>query len=214
MDTRFIHKILNRLSTTISFCLFNTAVLAQSQVDVIKPNIDRSDVSYDRIDTENFELTPFIGLLSIEDFSSGNIIGARIAYHASENLFFEYSLGLAEGDQTTYEELSPGINLFEQSDREYTSHDISLGLNLFPGETWLLGKAFSSDFYLLMGAGRTEFGGKNWSSLNIGAGYRFYINDWAAVRLDFRDHIFNRQLFIENKKTHNTELSIATSFFF
>ena len=206
--------------------LINTALLlltaltsalsmAEERVAVIKPDIERSDVRYDRIDSENFEVTfPAVGILSIEDFDTGFIISGRIGYHLNERLFVEASYSLSEGDKTSFEELSPGSTLITDEQRDYKSWDVSLGFNLFPGETWLFGRAYSSDLYTVVGAGRTDFGGSTWTTVNVGVGYRLYLNDWIALRFDLRNHIFNRSIFGEDDSTNNIELSIGPSVFF
>ena len=143
------------------------------------------------------------------------MLGLRVAAHLNEYLFVEASYGEAKGDRTSFEELSgSSANLFNDAEREYSFWDVSLGINIFTGESWILGRAFSSNFYFLIGAGTTEFGGDDWTTINAGAGYRIFLTDWLAMRLDVRDHIFNRDIFIENDQTHNIELSGSLSFFF
>lgn len=186
-----------------------------AQVEVIDPELDRRDIDYKRIDNEFVEITPYVGVLAIEDFDTSTLFGLRIAAHLNEYLFVEASYGAAEGDRTSYEELSgSSATLFSDSERDYTFWDVSLGINLFNGESWLFGRAYSSNFYVVIGAGTTEFGDDDWSTLNAGAGYRLFLTDWMALRLDARDHIFNRDIFLENDQTHNIELSGSLSFFF
>lgn len=203
------------LALSVMTSLFHSHSFAEERVEVIKTDIERSDVRYDRIDSENFEVTfPSLGILAIEDFDTGFIISGRIGYHLNERLFAEASYSESEGDKTTFEELSPGTTLITDEQREYKSWDVSLGFNIFPGETWLFGRAYSSDFYSVIGAGRTDFGGSTWTTINVGAGYRLYLNDWVTIRLDLRNHIFNRSIFGEDDRTNNIELSIGPSLFF
>jgi len=209
------HKILKAVLTCLLAGTISTFVQAADRVEVIQTDIDRTDAKFDRIDSENFEVSfPTVGLLAIEDFETGIIVNIRAAYHLNEYLFFEASYGVSEGDRTSAEDLSPGSDFLSDSDRDYNSWDVSLGFNIFPGETWLLGRAYSSDVYLIAGAGQTDFGGRNWSTINVGAGYRFFINDWLTARFDVRDHIFRRDLLTIEKTTHNIELSLGLSYFF
>jgi len=213
MASRPFRTLLALCCASMIGVLLCAPVLAQTEV--IKPELDRRDIDYKRIDNEFIEFTPYVGMLAIEDFDTSSLSGVRIGVHLNEYLFVEASYGEAEGDRTSYEELSgSAASIFSDSDREYTFWDVSLGLNLFTGESWLLGKAFSSNFYLLFGAGTTEFGDDDWTTLNAGVGYRLFLTDWLALRLDVRDHIFNRDVFIENDQTHNIELSGAFSIFF
>ena len=182
--------------------------------EVISPEIDRREIKVARIDNENIEVGIYGGILAIEDFDSSNISIVRIDFHINEHTFIEASYGSAKGDTTTFEELIPSTQLISDEQREYTSYDISFGWNIFPGETWLLNKAYKSDFYLILGGGSTEFGGDKWFTWNVGAGYRLFLNDWLAWRIDVRDHIFNRDLFGEDDQTNNIEMSSGVSFFF
>ena len=182
--------------------------------EVISPEIDRREIKVARIDNENIEVGIDGGILAIEDFDSSTISIVRIDFHINEHTFIEASYGSAKGDTTTFEELIPSTQLISDEQREYTSYDISFGWNIFPGETWLRNKAYKSDFYLILGGGSTEFGGDKWFTWNVGAGYRLFLNDWLAWRIDVRDHIFNRDLFGEDDQTNNIEMSSGVSFFF
>ena len=62
---------------------------------VVEPRVQRRDVKAPAIDTENFEGGLFIGTVSIEDFGSSLLYGARIAYHLSEDFFAEAIAHLA-----------------------------------------------------------------------------------------------------------------------
>ncbi|NNC54575.1 MAG: outer membrane beta-barrel domain-containing protein, partial [Pseudomonadales bacterium] len=59
--------------------------------EVISPDLDRREVKIARIDNENIEIGLHIGLLSIEDFDSSSLFGARVAFHLNEFVFIEGS---------------------------------------------------------------------------------------------------------------------------
>jgi outer membrane beta-barrel protein len=219
METRLKRFLL--AATAGSFLLLPGTGLAQTQtpgdarVQVIDPDIERRQLTIDDIDSENFEIGAYFGIISIEDFDSEIVIGARLAYHFSEALFFEASYGESEGDKTSYEEISGGPPLFNDSDRDYSYYNFTLGWNIFPGEVFIGDShAFKSDFYLIGGAGSTSFLGDDWFTATFGAGYRLMLNDWFAWRLDVRDHIFDRDSFGEDTTTNNIEFTTGVSFFF
>lgn len=199
------------ISAGAALCSVSAAAKAP---DVILPDIDRREIKVARIDNENIEIGIYGGILSIEDFDSSNISILRVDFHINEHTFIEASYGTAKGDKTTFEELIPSTQLISDEQRKYTSYDISFGWNILPGETWLFNKAYKSDLYLILGGGTTEFGGDKWFTWNVGAGYRLFLNDWLAWRIDVRDHIFNRDLFGEDDQTNNIEISTGISFFF
>jgi outer membrane beta-barrel protein len=182
---------------------------------VVYPDIERREIPRDAIDTEDFELGPYAGIISIQDFNSEVVYGLRGAWHVSEDFFFEASYGTSKADLTSYEKLSGGAPLFSDEERDYSYYNLSLGWNAFPGEVFLLDKyAFKSDFYFIGGAGSTEFLGDNWFTVTLGAGYRLLLNDAVAWRLDIRDHIYDREAFGTEETTNNIEWSTGLTIYF
>jgi len=189
--------------------------VGDSPLQVVNPEVERRDIRPAAIDREDFEVGTYVGLLSIQDFDADAVYGLRGAWHVTEDFFFEASYGMSQGDQTSFEELSGGAPLFEDTDRDYTFYNLSVGWNALPGENFVFGgRAMKSDLYLVLGAGSTDFLDDNWFTVNVGAGYRLLLNDWLAWRLDVRDHIFDRDTFGEDETTHNLELSTGLTVFF
>ncbi len=205
-------------------CVFLAACLGSAPVQaepglpasqVIDADIERREIPRDAIDTEDFELGPWGGIISIQDFSSEMVYGLRGAWHVSEDFFFEASYGQTQADLTSYEKLSGGAPLFSDEERDYSYYNLGIGWNVLPGEVFLSNRyAFKSDFYLIGGAGSTEFLGDNWFTVTIGAGYRLLLNDTVAWRLDIRDHIYDREAFGTEETTNNFELSTGLTIFF
>ncbi len=183
------------------------------QESVIQPDIKRRQVKESQIDTENFEVGVFVGLLSIEDFGTNSIIGARLAYHVTEDFFFEGTYALSEGGTTSADNFGPP--LLSTSQREYTFYTAALGYNFLPGEAFLgRGLAFNTSLYLVAGIGNTEFGGENRFTAMFGAGYRLILKDWLAVHANARDHIFSIDITGQEKNAHNIEISLGLTYFF
>ena len=84
---------------------------------VVVPQIDRRDVKPPRIDAENFEAGAFVGTIAIEDFGSSMTYGARAAYHFTEDLFAEATIGTAKAGRTSYEDLSGSLELLTDIER-------------------------------------------------------------------------------------------------
>lgn len=207
-----------RLLLGAAACTFAGICLADEQpeqVQVINPEIDRREITTDAIDTEDFEIGAYVGILSIQDFDSEVVYGVRAAWHVTEDFFFEANYGVSEGDLTSFEKLSGGAPLFGDEDRDYSFYDLNLGWNALPGEVFLFGKrALKSDLYFVAGVGSTEFLGDNWFTVTVGAGYRLILNDWISWRIDVRDHIFDRDTFGTDDTTNNIELSTGITIFF
>ncbi|MDX2457137.1 MAG: outer membrane beta-barrel domain-containing protein [Gammaproteobacteria bacterium] len=182
---------------------------------VIKPELERRTITEADIDGENFEAGVFVGVMSIEDFGSNAVYGARLAYHITEDFFTEAAIGRTKADKTSFENLSGGAEILSDSQRDLTYYNISLGYNILPGEAFIgNGHAYNSALYIIAGIGNTDFADDNHFTVNVGAGYRFLLNDWIALHADFRDHIFDSDLLGSNKTTHNLEATGGISFFF
>ena len=182
---------------------------------VIKPELERRTITEADIDSEDFEAGVFVGVMSIEDFGSNVVYGARLAYHITEDIFTEAAIGHTKADKNSFENSSGDAEPLSGSQRELTYYNISLGYNILPGEAFIgKGHAYNSALYVIAGIGNTDFADDNHFTVNVGAGYRFLLNDWIALHADFRDHIFDSDLQGKDKTTHNLEATGGISFFF
>jgi len=182
---------------------------------VISPELERRTITEADIDSEDFEVGAFVGVMSIEDFGSNVVYGARGAYHITEDFFAEAAIGRTKAGDTSFETLSGGAQVLTDSQRKLTYYNISLGYNILPGEAFIgKGHAFNSALYLIAGVGNTEFADDSHFTVNVGAGYRFLVNDGVALHVDFRDLIFKSDLLGNDKTTHNLEGTAGISFFF
>jgi outer membrane beta-barrel protein len=214
METRFF-------SLFLALVLFSGSTVAQAQQseqeqtpDVIQPDLNRRNINEANIDAENFEVGLYAGVIAIEDFESSPIVGARFAYHISEDFFVEATFAQAEAGQTSFEVLSGGAPFLTEDDRDYTYYDLSLGYNLNGEVFFTKNLVFNQSFYFKAGAGSTDFGGDNRFTLSIGGGYRLLLTDYFALHADVRDHIFSSDLIGEDKDTHNIELTLGATLFF
>jgi len=232
MESRFCHLFLNfNLKNVIrtlwlipllavNTCVFSTHARAQETLDleiesIVKIETKRMEFNESKIDTEDFAIGVYYGLLSVEDFGVNNVIGARLAYHINEDLFIEASYGMSTTQKTSFERLSGATQLLTEEERKLTYYNVSLGYNILPGEAFISRKAvFNTALYIIGGAGSTRFAGDDRFTLNFGAGYRFLATDWVAIHLDVKDHMFEIDLLGEKKSTHNIEISGGVTLFF
>lgn len=191
------------------------AALPTQQPQVVEPAVKRREIEPAGIDTENFEAGAFVGTISIEDFGSSLVYGARIAYHFTEDLFTEATVGSSKAGRTSYEELSGAVDLLTDSERQFTYYDLALGWNVLPGEVFFGGRrAMPSAVYLTLGAGSTTFAGDDHFTVALGAGLRVLANDWIAVHLDVRNSMFQSDLLGEDKLTQNLQVGLGVTAFF
>ena len=188
---------------------------AEDPGQVIDPEVERREIKEPKIDSEDFELGAFVGIMSIEDFGSDVVYGAKLAYHVTEGFFVEASVGQTEAGLTSFEVLSGGAPILSDSDRTFTFYNLNLGYNILPGEVFLgEGRAYNTNLYLTGGLGSTRFAGDDRFTVNFGVGYRFLLTDSIALHLDFRDHLFDIDLLGEDKTTHNLEGNLGLTVFF
>src|SRR5690606_15986334 len=182
---------------------------------IIDPRAERSEIRRTRIDTEDFELGAYVGILSIEDFESNAVYGARLAYHLTEDFFLEATVGHTQAGRTSYENLSGSADLLDDDDRDYTYYVLSMGWNALPGEIFIgKNRAYNSAFYLIAGIGSTRFAGDDRFTVSGGFGYRVLPTDWLAVHFDVRDHVFDIDLLGKKKIVNNLEAHLGLSIFF
>jgi len=182
---------------------------------VIDPQVERREIKERRIDTEDYELGAFAGVMSIEDFGTDLVYGARLAYHVTEGFFIEGTVGRSDAGLTSFEVLSGGARLITDSERMLTYYTLNVGYNILPGEAFIgAGQAYNTNLYLIAGLGSTRFAGDSRFSVNFGAGYRFLLTDSIALHLDFRDHLFDIDLLGEEKTAHNLEGHLGVTVFF
>jgi len=187
---------------------------AGASAPVISPEVERRPITTPKIDTEDFEITGYYGMISVEDFGSNPIYGARVAYHVSEGLFIEGTYAMAGDVDRSSVEVLNNIDLLG-SDRDYSYYDLAVGWNLLPGEVFLgRNRAFNSALYVIGGAGNTSFAGEDLFTLTFGAGYRVLATDSIALHFDVRDHLFDNDVTGEDKTTHNIEFNLGVSWFF
>ncbi|HID48116.1 MAG TPA: outer membrane beta-barrel domain-containing protein [Chromatiales bacterium] len=216
MEDRIRSLLLALVLASPALPLFAAEPAEQELKPVIQPEVTRREFQESRIDTEDFEVTAFAGMLGIEDFGTNLVYGAKLGYHITEELFVEGVIGTSTAGLTSAETLNPsGARLLSDEERQFTYYNLSVGFNLLPGEAFPTRKAtFNTDLYVLAGAGSTRFAGADRFTLNFGLGYRFYATDYLAIKAEFQDLLLNVDITGENKTTQNLQLSLGLSYFF
>jgi outer membrane beta-barrel protein len=182
---------------------------------VIEPVVERRKIKINKIDAENIEVGPYYGSLSIEDFGTNPMYGARAAFHVTEDFFMEANFGRSTAGRTSFETLGGNVQLLTPSERRFTYYNLSLGYNILPGEVYIgRNLAMNSALYLVGGIGSTKFAGDQNFSVNFGAGYRVLPTDWLAIHIDVQDVVFRSDLLGTQKLTNNFAAHIGATVFF
>lgn len=194
----------------------STAVgVPSSEQPIINPEVERREIRRTQIDTEDFEIGLYGGILSIEDFESHSVYGARLAYHLTEDFFLEATAGQSRAGKTSYETLSGAAEILTDDERDYTYYALSAGWNALPGEVFIgKNRAYNTAFYLVAGIGSTRFAGDDLFTVSGGFGYRVLPTDWMAVHFDVRDHVYDTDLLGSKKIVNNLEAHLGLSIFF
>jgi outer membrane beta-barrel protein len=179
---------------------------------VIDPDVERRAINAAAIDTEDFELTGFVGFMSVEDFETNAVYGARLAYHINDALFAEAAIGQTDVGDSSAEKLG-NAKFFD--DRTLTYYDASLGWNLLPSESFLgANRAYNSTFYVIGGAGSTDFADDSNFTINLGFGFKILPTDYLAIRIEARSYMFDTEVNAEDKTLTNMQGTLNVSWFF
>jgi len=182
---------------------------------VVQPQVKRQRVTVPRIRSSNWEIGAHYGVLSIEDFGSHPAYGFDLAYHMTEDLFVRAEVGRSTGGLTSFETLGGNVRLLTEGERRFTYYDLGLGYNFLSGEAFFgRSRAMTSSFYVIGGAGATQFAGDKKFTVAVGAGYQVLPLDWMAVHVGFEDHIFQTDLLGAEKLTNNLEAGLGVTVFF
>jgi len=211
-------RSLSAHTVLLSALLGSGSVLSETTIpnepdQVIQPEVDRRDVKNPKIKSSDFEIGAYAGILSVEDFGSSAVYGARLVYHVTEDYFVEGLYGRSTVSDQSFCDV--GLCLFPQREEPLTYYALSLGYNLFPSEIFAgKGHAMNSAVYLLAGVGNTSFADESHFTFNVGLGLRVLPRDWLALHLTIRDYLFSTDYLGTSKLTSNVELTCGLSVYF
>ena len=228
MENRIQHILLIALLTLSSNLFAAEEVIEPEPDDIIpededvwdeasktaEPTIKREKIDVDSIDAYDIEFGLFAGQMSVVDFGTNPVAGFKVAYHVTETIFTQLSYGTTDTEPSSFEIIS-GTNLLTDEEREYTYYDLSIGMNLLPGESFVTDNTvFNSAFYGTLGIGATDFAGDQRYTYTLGLGYRLLFNDWLAMHVEVKDHVFDIDILGEDKTTHNINFTLGLTAFF
>lgn len=211
-------QFLQQLALCALLALPSAFALAHGEDDtnegVVTPeDIERDEFVVPWIDTENAEISIFGGGMNFDNFSTEGSYGASLAYHINEDMFLE--LTYLESEVSDFELRSLGAPQFPSVVEPVYYTSLSMGMNMLPGEIFILDRwVLSSTFYLIGGVGNTDFSEDDKFTFNVGFGYRVYLTDWLSLRLEARNHMFENTIQGEESLRHNFEFRLGTSVFF
>lgn len=181
---------------------------------VIEPEIDRRNIKIPRIKSDDFEFGVYYGVYSAEDFGSSQLTGLRLAYHVTEDIFFEGAYATSTVTDKLFRQILPG-GIFLNEEEKLKYYSVSVGYNFLPGELFISKqRAMTSAVYIIGGIGNTNFAQENRATVNFGIGIRMLPTDWLGIHVDMRDNIFKSDILGISKTTNNFELHAGLTVYF
>jgi outer membrane beta-barrel protein len=221
-----MRKILLALPLAAGLAIAATPSLAQTTApaagapnqppneQVIEPTVPRRDVRVPKIPKRDIIAGAYLGTYSSEDFGASLVYGVRLGYHITEDFFVEGVYGTTSVSDENFRQILPG-GVFPEKEETLSYYNLSVGYNILPGEVFFGSRyAMASALYLIAGVGSTKFLEQSKQTINFGLGYRVFLKDWAAIQVDFRDHLYTLDLLGQSKSTQNLELTAGITFFF
>ena len=203
-----------QVQVSLLWSLWNQKDQGRCHDKTAEPTIKREKIDVDSIDAYDIEFGLFVGQMSVVDFGTNPVSGFKVAYHVTESIFTQLSYGITDTEPSSFEIIS-GTNLLTDEQREYSYYDLSVGLNLLPGESFVTDNTvFNSAFYGTLGIGATDFAGDQRFTYTLGLGYRLLFNDWLAMHVEVKDHVFDIDILGANKTTHNINFTLGLTAFF
>jgi outer membrane beta-barrel protein len=187
---------------------------APANEQVVVPEVERRELALPRYPSNDFEIGLFTGTYSTENFGASLVSGVRLGYHITEDVFVEATYGRTQVSDESFRQVLPG-GVFADEEESLSYYNLSAGYNVLPGEVfWRRDTAKATALYLIGGVGSTSFNDQRQQTFNLGFGLRVFMADWAALRLDVRDHVFSMDLLGKRQSTQNIELTAGVSVFF
>lgn len=206
MESRIFHFFLN----TAILILFSTSAFSADEKSVLDTTYEVKIYQKPDINVDDFEIILATGFLSIENFGVDNAVLLNVNYHVNEAFFIQLGLVLAEASETSFEVLTGNASLLTKSEREFKSYYIDVGYNLFPGEGFFSqNHTYSTDYYLIAGIGSTDFAGNENFTYNYGAGFRIAISESLTVTSEFRNYVFDIDVFGSDESTDNLSFTLG-----
>lgn len=211
MENRFFHFFL-RLLLLLSV---NSVLFAAEENSILATSYEAKTYQKPDIDVDDFELVVSMGFLSIEDFGVDNVVTFNLNYHINETFFIQAGTVIAEASETSFEKLTGNSTLLTNAEKEFNSYYLDVGYNLFIGEGFFSQhQTFSTDYYLIAGIGSTEFAGNDRFTYNYGAGFKAAVSSWFTLTSEFRNYVFDIDVFGTDESTNNLSFTFGIGFVF
>ena len=181
---------------------------------VIVPQVERRPVKRPQYPSRDISLGLYGGTYATQNFGAAGVGGLRLAYHVTEDVFVDATLGQSKVSDDAFRQVLPG-GIFVNKKETLSYYNLSAGYNVLPGEVFFgRGLAKPMQGYILAGVGSTKFAGQRRQTVHAGFGLRLLLGDGFALQADVRDHVFSMDLLGQRQTTQNLEVTAGLSFYF
>ena len=181
---------------------------------VVVPQVERRELKLPRFPSNDIEVGLLAGVYSTQDFGAHAVVGLRLGYHITEDIFVEGVYGRTKASDESFRQVLPG-GIFPTPTVPLSYYNLSAGYNVLPGEVFIGSKrAKATAVYLIGGIGATKLNGQRHQTINFGTGLRLLLTDRIALQVDLRDHIFSMDLLGKRKSMNNLEMTGGVTIFF
>jgi len=180
----------------------------------VSPEIARREVDIPKIDALDFEVGIYGGMLNVEDFGANYLSGVSAMFHITEDVFLNANYGRSQVKDENFRRLN--LPLFGESGKRSISElNVLVGWNILSGEMfWSKKTAFTTDLYLLVGAGSVDFDDESYFEMIGGVGVKILITDWLALRMEAKVSEYESSFLGFKNKSHNVDAITGISVFF
>ena len=202
------------LTASAAPALAQTPPAASTAEQVIVPQVERRDVKRPKYPSNDFAVGLYAGTYATQNFGASTVSGLRVAYHVTEDIFVDATLGRTKVSDENFRQILPG-GVFVNRTEKLGYYAVSAGYNVLPGEVFFgRNYAKATQGYILAGVGSTDFAGQKRQTFHAGFGMRLIVADWFSVQADVRDHVFTLDLLGRRQSTQNLEVTAGLTVFF
>ena len=161
------------------------------------------------------EISAMGGLYAADLLSSSYLLQGAYTYHFVEELALEASFGYSRAQSELVEVV--------QRDTSFTALRLDTPIYIYQGHLlwslaygkvrWFSGGISRFDVHLAVGGGVTDSQTAQGLTLSGGLGFKFFLTEWLALRMDVRDHVLSQELLGVSGVVHNLAATLCFSMF-
>jgi outer membrane beta-barrel protein len=161
------------------------------------------------------ELSFMGGIYSADLLSSSYLLQGAYTFHVTEELGLEASFAYSRADSEIVRivETSMGVTLLREEAPVFVYQAHVLWSIAYGKLRWFGSGISRFDFHVALGGGITDNQTARGLTLSAGLGFKFYLTDWFALRLDVRDQVLQQEVLGESVIVNNIAATLGLSLF-